>query len=218
MAARPRKRTSGSSAVPPARIARRIAPDVAPIALPASPASSAAPTGSRTGRIGWSAVPTGWKIVASSVVPIASRIVPTAWSAAPTASRIGVSIGRIIGQDYRQDRREYRRDVRQAERRWDRRWRQDARYDWQRYRYQNRNIFSPGRYYSPYRGHSYSRFSIGLFLEPLFYNQRYWLGNPGHYRLPAAYPGTRWVRYYDDVLLVDVYSGEVVDVIYDFFW
>ena len=28
----------------------------------------------------------------------------------------------------------------------------------------------------------------------------------------------RWVRYYDDVLLVDIYSGEVVDVIYDFFW
>jgi hypothetical protein len=34
----------------------------------------------------------------------------------------------------------------------------------------------------------------------------------------AAYPGTRWVRYYDDVLLVDVYTGEVVDVIHDFFW
>ena len=28
----------------------------------------------------------------------------------------------------------------------------------------------------------------------------------------------RWVRYYDDVLLVDIYSGEVVDVIHDFFW
>jgi len=26
------------------------------------------------------------------------------------------------------------------------------------------------------------------------------------------------VRYYDDVILVDVYTGEVLDVIYDFFW
>jgi len=26
------------------------------------------------------------------------------------------------------------------------------------------------------------------------------------------------VRYYDDVVLVDTYTGEVVDVIYDFFW
>ncbi|WP_409574764.1 RcnB family protein [Sphingopyxis sp. PET50] len=34
----------------------------------------------------------------------------------------------------------------------------------------------------------------------------------------AAYGGYRWVRYYNDALLVDTYSGEVVDVIYDFFW
>jgi len=26
------------------------------------------------------------------------------------------------------------------------------------------------------------------------------------------------VRYYDDVLLIDTYTGQVVDVIYDFFW
>ena len=29
---------------------------------------------------------------------------------------------------------------------------------------------------------------------------------------------TTILRYYDDVLLVDTYSGEVVDVIYEFFW
>jgi len=26
------------------------------------------------------------------------------------------------------------------------------------------------------------------------------------------------VRYYDDAVLVNIYTGEVVDVIYDFFW
>jgi hypothetical protein len=26
------------------------------------------------------------------------------------------------------------------------------------------------------------------------------------------------VRYYDDVLLVDMYNGQVIDAIYDFFW
>jgi hypothetical protein len=36
--------------------------------------------------------------------------------------------------------------------------------------------------------------------------------------LPAAYGSYRWVRYYDDVLLVDVRNGRVVDVIRDFFW
>jgi hypothetical protein len=116
--------------------------------------------------------------------------------------------------DYRQNGRNYR----QGQNRWDRNWRQDRRYNWQGYRYQNRALFSPGRYYAPYRGYGYNRFSIGIFLEPLFYGQRYWLSDPYAYRLPAAYPGTRWVRYYDDVLLVDTYTGEVVDVIHDFFW
>nr|WP_254306070.1 RcnB family protein [Sphingopyxis sp. BSNA05] len=51
-----------------------------------------------------------------------------------------------------------------------------------------------------------------------FYGSRYWINDPWRYRLPTAYAGTRWIRYYDDVLLVDTYSGEVIDVIYDFFW
>ncbi len=36
--------------------------------------------------------------------------------------------------------------------------------------------------------------------------------------LPPAYGSYRWVRYYDDVILVDLRSGYVVDVIHDFFW
>ena len=87
-----------------------------------------------------------------------------------------------------------------------------------RYRYSNRNRFHIGPYYSPYRNYGYSRFSIGVFLDPFFYDQRYWIGDPWQYRLPPAEPGTEWVRYYNDVLLVDVYTGEVIDVIYDFFW
>ena len=101
---------------------------------------------------------------------------------------------------------------------WNRDWRNDRRYDWQRYRHAHRSIYRPGRYYSPYRGHSYSRFYIGFGLDPLFYSSRYWISDPWQYRLPPAYAGTRWVRYYDDVLLVDLYTGEVIDVIYDFFW
>jgi Ni/Co efflux regulator RcnB len=116
------------------------------------------------------------------------------------------------GDDRRWSDRDGRRD------RWDRNWRSDNRYDWQRYRYSNRNAFHIGRYYSPYRNHRYSRFSIGLFLGSAFFGDRYWINDPWQYRLPPAYEGTRWVRYYDDVLLVDLYTGEVIDVIYDFFW
>jgi hypothetical protein len=101
---------------------------------------------------------------------------------------------------------------------WDRSWRNNSRYDWQRYRYSNRNLFRSSPYYSPYRGYRYNRLSIGLCLDSLFYSNRYWLSDPYQYRLPAAPYGTQWVRYYNDVVLVDVYTGEVLDVIHDFFW
>ena len=126
-------------------------------------------------------------------------------------------------QDWRRDRRDDRSDWRGDRRGGDRRnwngnWRNDRRYDWRSWRNSNRNIFRGSRYYSPYRNWNYNRFSIGIFLEPLFYGRNYWIGDPWQYRLPPAYPGTQWVRYYNDVLLVDIYSGEVIDAIYDFFW
>lgn len=132
-------------------------------------------------------------------------------------------------RDHRQVHRDAHRDLhdgdvtrrghRQWHREWDRTgWRNDRRYDWQNWRYRNRSLFNLSRYYSPYRNWGYNRFSIGFFLPSLFYSQRYWIGDPWQYRLPHAPPGTQWVRYYNDVLLVDTWTGEVVDVIYDFFW
>ena len=79
-------------------------------------------------------------------------------------------------------------------------------------------MFRGGYYYAPFSGYSYSRLSIGITLGSPFYAERYWISDPWAYRLPPAYGPYRWVRYYDDVMLVDTYSGEVVDVIYDFFW
>ncbi|WP_062770168.1 RcnB family protein [Sphingopyxis terrae] len=91
-------------------------------------------------------------------------------------------------------------------------------YLWCSYRDHNRSYYRMPRYYNPYRGRNYTRFSIGFSLGSLFYSQRYWINDPGYYRLPPAYGPYRWVRYYDDALLVNTYTGQVVDVIYDFFW
>ncbi len=102
---------------------------------------------------------------------------------------------------------------------WNRGWRDDRRYDWRQYRNQNRNYYRMPRYSDPYGyRYGYRRFSIGIFLDDLFFSSRYWLSDPYEYRLPPAYGPYRWVRYYDDVLLVDLRNGRVVDVIYDFFW
>jgi len=125
------------------------------------------------------------------------------------------------GRGNTRDWRDNRRDYRDADRRysWDRDWRRNQTYDWQRYRQANRHVYHAPRYYAP-RGwdYGYRRFSIGISLWSGLYADRYWIGDPGYYRLPPAYGPLRWVRYYDDALLVDIRTGYVVDVIHDFFW
>ena len=120
------------------------------------------------------------------------------------------------GGDDRNDRYAHNR---YDSRDWNHRWRNDRRYDWQHYRNQYRSRYHAPRYYNPYGyRHGYQRFGIGIYLDSLYFGSRYWLSDPWDYRLPPAPFGCRWVRYYDDVLLVDTRSGYVVDVIYDFFW
>ena len=102
--------------------------------------------------------------------------------------------------------------------RWDRSWRNDSRYNWQSYRNQYSDRYRSSRYYNPYGyDYNYQRFGIGIYLDSLFFGSRYWLNDPFSYRLPSAPYGYRWVRYYNDVVLVDTRTGYVEDVIYDFF-
>ncbi|MGN6057558.1 MAG: RcnB family protein [Sphingomicrobium sp.] len=99
---------------------------------------------------------------------------------------------------------------------WNRDWRSDRRYDWHEYRERHRSRFHLGIYYDPF-GYGYQPFGIGFQLSPAYYGQNYWF-DPGLYGLPYPPPGTEWVRYWNDALLVDVYTGQVVDVIRNFFW
>jgi len=110
-----------------------------------------------------------------------------------------------------------RRDRDSNHRRWSSDWRRDHRYDWRNYRTRHRSLFRLGRYHDPY-GWGYRRFSIGFSLGSGYYGSNYWLDDPWMYRLPPAYGPYRWVRYYDDALLVNIYTGQVVDVLHNFFW
>lgn len=100
---------------------------------------------------------------------------------------------------------------------WNGSWRRDGRYDWRNYRDRHRSTFRIGIYYDPF-GWNYRPYQIGWRLWPSYYSSRYWINDPWQYRLPYAPAGTRWVRYWDDALLVDTWTGEVIDVIHDFFW
>lgn len=100
---------------------------------------------------------------------------------------------------------------------WRRDWRSDRRYDWRDHRRRHRSLFHLGFYFDPF-GWSYRPYAIGWRLWPHYYRSSYWLRDPWAYRLPYAPPGYRWIRYYDDALLVDTWDGTVVDVIRHFFW
>ena len=117
----------------------------------------------------------------------------------------------------RHDVRGGRRYDRNDRNRWTNHWRNDRRYDWRRHRDRNRFIFRIGFYSDPF-GYSYRRFGLGSYLYPSYYQSNFWINDPWQYRLPPAYGPYRWVRYHNDALLIDIYSGEVVDVIHGFFW
>jgi len=99
---------------------------------------------------------------------------------------------------------------------WNHNWRNDRRYDWRDRRRHNRSLFHIGLYIDPF-GWGYQPYSIGYDLAPNYYQQNYWI-DPGMYGLPYPPPGMQWVRYYNDALLIDMYSGQVVDAIQGFFW
>ena len=102
---------------------------------------------------------------------------------------------------------------------WNRNWRQDNRYDWNRRRQYDRNAYHLPRYYAPSGwNYGYRRFDIGFTLSAILFNRNYWIDDAGYYGLPDAYGEYRWVRYYNDALLVDIYTGEVVDTVYGSFW
>lgn len=111
-----------------------------------------------------------------------------------------------------------RRDYRDGNyNRWSNHWRHDRRYDWRGYRNRHRSVFHIGFYHDPF-GWNYRRWSTGSYMYPSYYRSSFWLNDPWQYRLPPAYGPYRWVRYWKDALLVNTYTGEVVDVIHGFFW
>lgn len=109
----------------------------------------------------------------------------------------------------RRDVREERREFRDA--------RREAREDWQDYRRNNRRLYTLPRYYAP-RGLAYRPVRVGVGLAPAFYGQRYWIADPYRYRLPRPGANQRWIRYGNDVVLINARNGRVLRVIGGFFY
>lgn len=135
-------------------------------------------------------------------------------------------------QDVREERREYRQALRNGDRRDIRRERRDlnrarrelredrrdrnwGQNDWRGYRDRNRAVYARSNWRAPFR---YQSFRPGVTIGRPYFAQRYWINDPYRYRLPAVRGNQRWVRHYNDVLLVDYRRGRVINVIRNFYW
>ena len=93
----------------------------------------------------------------------------------------------------------------------DRGWRLSWSHGWSGHRYR-----APVRYYYP-RGYSARHWSIGIRIPRAYYAPT-WYVDYRYYGLSAPPWGCQWVRVDGDVLLVDLETGEVVDVLYGFYY
>jgi Ni/Co efflux regulator RcnB len=115
-------------------------------------------------------------------------------------------------RELRGARQEYREDRRDAVRDGNGNWGRD---DWRQYRNQNRNLYRGYGWRSDYR---YQAFRPGIRIGIGYYAPRYYVNDYSRYRLPRPGFNQRWVRHYNDVLLIDIRSGYVIDVYRNFYW
>ena len=115
----------------------------------------------------------------------------------------------------RQEVREERQDVRDARRNGSRQDVREEREDLREARQElreDRRDRRRSQYVAPYRDYRYSTPRPGYQLRSGYYSPRYSV-NAGQYRLRPATRNQRWVRYGDDLLLVNVRNGRVLQVL-----
>jgi Ni/Co efflux regulator RcnB len=81
--------------------------------------------------------------------------------------------------------------------------------------------YHPVHFARPYiypAGWGYRRWAVGAFLPPLFLTPDYYYTDYAEVGLPPPEPGFEWVQYGPDLLLVNISTGEVVDVAYGVFY
>jgi Ni/Co efflux regulator RcnB len=73
-------------------------------------------------------------------------------------------------------------------------------------------------YVAPYRNWHYRPVRIGYHLSPIYYSPRYYIGDYGYYHVRAPGRWQQWIRYGDDLLLVNIRTGRVLEVIPYRYW
>lgn len=76
--------------------------------------------------------------------------------------------------------------------------------------------FAIGPYHAPPRM-AYRHWVYGDILPSIFWAQNYWLSDYWLFGLDVPPVGYEWVRYWNDAVLIDVQTGEIVQVVYGLF-
>ena len=129
-------------------------------------------------------------------------------AAAPAQSRREIQRDRQDVQEERRELEDARRRGTRSDIREEREELRDARQELREDRRDRR-----ARYVAPYRDWRYSTVRPGFQLRRGFYGTRYIISNPGAYRLRPAARNQQWIRYGDDLLLVNVRNGRVLQVL-----
>ncbi|MEO8455953.1 MAG: RcnB family protein [Sphingomicrobium sp.] len=158
---------------------------------------------------------------------MAAIIVPTAATAQRNdrteRERIAAKHVQKVRQNARQDRRavsQVRKNVRQ-DRRVVRQVRQNVRQDRRAVSQVRRNTVGRNRsaYIAPMRNWRYRPVNVGYRLQPSFYGSRYYISDYRAYHLQTPHGRwLRWIRYGNDLLLVNIRTGRVLNVVHYRYW
>jgi Ni/Co efflux regulator RcnB len=91
---------------------------------------------------------------------------------------------------------------------------------WERGRYPSVYV-NPHRYrysWRPPSGYYVRSWGFGEFLPRSWFGSGYWIVDAWRYDLPLPPPGYEWVRVGYDALLVDEFTGRIVQVVRNVFW
>jgi Ni/Co efflux regulator RcnB len=158
------------------------------------------------------------------IAAMAATVMTPVIAAAPATAQSRAEVRRDT-REIRQDRRQVQRaryngnrQHQRAARGELRRDRQERREDWRDYRRTHRNVYTQRRYVGP-RGYRHRPVTVGYRFAPSYYGRQYWVNDYARYRLPRpGYGYQRWIRYGNDVVLVDTRSGRVIRVYNSFFY
>jgi len=157
-------------------------------------------------------------LIAATALPLAA--IPTT-AAAQSRAEVRDSY-RDLKEERRDLKRAYRygdkrdikrehRDVRRAEREYKRDLKDYRKAQKRRHHYA----------YKHHRNHwkapfAYRNWDRGARINPRYYQSRYAVAQ--HYRMPRVKRHMRWIRHYDDALLINIRTGRVIDVHHNYFW